>query len=103
MNGGGEDGDPGAPGPVPLLPPGTLLTMTEGQGVVSVAGSLERVMLLSGTAVGQSVPHGAKTVEMVVDCNEYEQTVERMQHSVDSPERLRPQLQWLPRQGRTSF
>ena len=40
----------------------TLLTRRDGQGDVSMGGAL-RVIILSGAAEGQEVPHGAMTVE----------------------------------------
>ena len=39
-----------------------LLTMTDGQGDVSIGGAL-RVIILSGAGEGHEVPHGARTVE----------------------------------------
>ncbi len=39
-----------------------LLTLTDGHGDVSMGGAL-RVIILSGAADGQEVPHGARTVE----------------------------------------
>lgn len=59
---GAGDGDPVPIGFVPLLPPEMLLTIKDGQGDVSEGIILLRVIVLSGTAVGQSVPHGAETV-----------------------------------------
>ena len=41
---------------------GTLLTMRDGQGEVSIGGAL-RVIILSGAAEGQEVPQGARIVE----------------------------------------
>ena len=65
VNGDGEgDGDPVTMGFVPLAPPDTLLTIKDGQGDVSEGIILLRVMVLSGMAVGQSVPHGAEMVEV---------------------------------------
>lgn len=44
-----------------------LLTINDGQGLVSVGIGMLRVIDLSGTAVGQDVPQGADTVE--TDCS----------------------------------
>lgn len=56
-----EDGVGGVPvvTPVPFM--ATLLTIKDGQGVVSVAGAV-RVMILSAGADGQEVPQGAEMV-----------------------------------------
>ena len=45
--------------PVPFV--ATLLTIKDGQGVVSIAGAV-RVIILSGGADGQEVPQGAEMV-----------------------------------------
>ena len=53
-------GDPGVTPLVPFIE--LLLTLTDGQGDVSIGGAL-RVIILSGAAEGHEVPQGAKTVE----------------------------------------
>lgn len=66
MNGAGA-GDPGAPVAVGLLEfPFMLLTIKDGHGVLSATGGLDLVTVTSGTAEGQAVPQGARTVDCEV-------------------------------------
>ena len=52
-----------AVGLVPFM--AMLLTIKDGQGLVSVGLGMLRVMDLSGMPVGHDVPHGASTVVVV--------------------------------------
>lgn len=43
-----------------------LLTIKDGQGVLSATGGFDLVTVTSGTAEGQAVPQGARTVDCEV-------------------------------------
>lgn len=64
---GAAPGEPGAPVAVGLLEfPFMLLTIKDGQVVLSATGGFDRVTVTSGTAEGQAVPQGARTVDCEV-------------------------------------
>lgn len=48
--------------------PAMLLTIRDGQGVLSAMGGFDLVTVTSGTAEGQAVPQGARTVDCEVTC-----------------------------------
>ena len=48
--------------------PAMLLTIRDGHGVLSAMAGFDLVTVTSGTAEGQAVPQGARTVDCKVKC-----------------------------------